>query len=161
MGAVMEKFILLDKISLDFFEKMGKNREKFFKIMLDCRVLLWYEQSNNRSFRGILPNWSNQNCEDGNIEIGLIDFKLGQFFQKPVLFGPHMFNFHDISKLFLSERAGKLVRDQEDLLKKTSFLLSNPVKLRAIGKKARRLVLNNQGATQRNVKAISKIINHG
>ncbi|MBU0549771.1 MAG: 3-deoxy-D-manno-octulosonic acid transferase [Candidatus Omnitrophica bacterium] len=82
-------------------------------------------------------------------------------FKKPVIFGPHMFNFRDISNLFLAKQAARLVHNQEELLKEARFLLNNPAELEGMGSRARQLLLENQGATKRNVEKISLLISHG
>ena len=83
------------------------------------------------------------------------------YFSKPILFGPYMFNFRDMSDLFLTRGGARMVGRQEELLEKIRFLLNNPSELRTMGKIARQLVLENQGATKRNVQRISLFISHG
>ncbi|MFH1577693.1 MAG: 3-deoxy-D-manno-octulosonic acid transferase [Candidatus Omnitrophota bacterium] len=82
------------------------------------------------------------------------------FFQKPIIFGPHMFNFRDITSLFLSNKAACMVRGQEGLLKGVRFLLNNHAELDAMSKRTRQLVLENQGATSRNVERLSLFISN-
>ncbi|TRZ96510.1 3-deoxy-D-manno-octulosonic acid transferase [bacterium] len=77
---------------------------------------------------------------------------------KPVLFGPHMFNFRDIAGLFLENKVGILVHNAEELKAAAKALLADPEKARALGEKARELILANQGATQLNLEYISKLI---
>jgi 3-deoxy-D-manno-octulosonic-acid transferase len=76
------------------------------------------------------------------------------FFSKTIIFGPHMFNFRDISDLFLSKGAARMVHGQEELLKEIRFLLSNASEFEIMGRRARQLVLENQGTTRRNVEFI-------
>ena len=83
------------------------------------------------------------------------------YFSKPILFGPYMFNFRDISDLFLSKGAAVMVHGQEELLKGIRFLLNNASQLQTMGRRARQLVLENRGATNKNVKTISLFISHG
>ncbi|MBL7081947.1 MAG: 3-deoxy-D-manno-octulosonic acid transferase [Candidatus Omnitrophica bacterium] len=83
------------------------------------------------------------------------------YFSKPILFGPYMFNFRDIGDLFLAEGAARMVCGQTGLLEEIRFLLSNPSELKAMSNRARQLVLDNQGATERNVQRISLFIGHG
>ena len=66
---------------------------------------------------------------------------------KPVIFGPHMFNFRDIAGLFLEHQAAVEVRNPQELQKKIKFFLSQPGEAQALGKKAKELVLRNRGAT--------------
>jgi len=77
---------------------------------------------------------------------------------KPVLFGPHMFNFRDIADLFLLNQVGILVRNAEELKAKAKVLLADPEKTRALGEKAKELIAANQGATQLNLEYISKLM---
>jgi len=77
---------------------------------------------------------------------------------KPILFGPYMFNFRDIADLFLSNRAAKMVFNQEELKTNIVDLLNNPSEAIELGQRALQLILANQGATKRNVEYI---INYG
>jgi 3-deoxy-D-manno-octulosonic-acid transferase len=78
-------------------------------------------------------------------------------FAKPVLFGPYMFNFRDIARIFIENKACVLVRDREELLDGVKGLLRNPSKMTELGARARQLILQNQGATERNLECIRKI----
>lgn len=77
---------------------------------------------------------------------------------KPVVFGPHMFNFRDIASLFLENRAGILVRDKEGLKVNIRGLLNNPERIGELSRNARSLILQNQGATVRNLEYIKTIL---
>lgn len=78
-------------------------------------------------------------------------------FEKPILFGPYMFNFRDIADLFLTEGAVCMIDGQKELSKKIRFLLSNPSEIETMGKKARQLIMENQGATARNIQLIGTV----
>jgi len=82
------------------------------------------------------------------------------FFSKPIIFGPHMFNFRDISDLYLNKNAALIVNGQEELLKEIRFLLNNPSELKTMSKRARQLVIENQGATKKNAQRISLFISN-
>ena len=82
------------------------------------------------------------------------------FFKKPIIFGPYMFNFHDISDLFLNKKAACMVHNRDELLKELRFLLRNHSELLSMGKRARQLVLENQGAVGKNVQKVSLFISH-
>jgi len=73
------------------------------------------------------------------------------YLSRPILFGPHMFNFRDMSDSFLSKQAARMVGGEEELFQTIRFLLDNPSELETMGSRARQLVLENQGATKRNV----------
>jgi 3-deoxy-D-manno-octulosonic-acid transferase len=77
---------------------------------------------------------------------------------KPVLFGPHMFNFRDIADLFLENKVGILVHNAVELKAAAKALLADLQKSKALGEKARELILANQGATQLNLEYISKLM---
>ena len=71
------------------------------------------------------------------------------FFKKAVLFGPHMFNFSEISRL-LTERQGAIrVEGKEDLLFQVKRLLDDEGARNKAGEKGYRVLQENQGATER------------
>lgn len=76
---------------------------------------------------------------------------------KAILFGPHMFNFRDITELFLDKKAAISVRNQEELTKNIGYLLNDPGKIIQLGQLAYELVLKNQGATKRNLGLIRRL----
>ncbi len=67
----------------------------------------------------------------------------------PTLFGPHMFNFADISLRLLASDAAIQVTDHDDLADAVSKLLSNKALREGYGDKARRFVAQNRGALDR------------
>lgn len=75
---------------------------------------------------------------------------------KPVLFGPYMFNFRDIADLFLKNKAAILVSDQEALKTKIKSLLYSPLEAAELGRRARELIQQNQGATKSNTQLIKE-----
>jgi len=77
--------------------------------------------------------------------------------EKPILFGPYMFNFRSIAELFINNRAAILVHNWQELQAGIRDLLREPSKITALGTRARELVLENRGATQRNFRGIEKI----
>jgi 3-deoxy-D-manno-octulosonic-acid transferase len=78
--------------------------------------------------------------------------------EKPIIFGPYMFNFRDIAELFLTNQAAILVRDREELRSKIKTLLTDPTKSQQMGKRAKELILKNSGSTKKNLELISKFI---
>jgi 3-deoxy-D-manno-octulosonic-acid transferase len=78
--------------------------------------------------------------------------------EKPILFGPYMFNFSDIAELFLSHQAALRVADKEELILKVKELLSNPSQAQNLGHRAKELMQKNAGSTQRNVALISRLL---
>lgn len=81
------------------------------------------------------------------------------FFEKPVLFGPHMENFREMAEEF--QRAGAAVRvgSAADLEKELAALWEDPERRRRLGRAARDLVTRHQGATRRNAERIVGYLN--
>jgi len=77
---------------------------------------------------------------------------------KAVLFGPHMFNFKEISRLLLEARGGLQVKNSRELLEKTRELLQNTAEREEMGRRGISVVLANQGAVKRNVKLVEKYL---
>lgn len=73
---------------------------------------------------------------------------------KPVLFGPHMFNFRDIVEIFLAQNAALLIHDADELEEKIRGLLKNPQMVEAITQRAKEIMNKNCGATQKNLEGI-------
>ena len=81
------------------------------------------------------------------------------FFAKPVLFGPHMFNFREITALFMANQAAVMVKDEEELSRKISFFLANPDEAKRLGRAGKELLSRNQGATEKNLEFIRNYFN--
>jgi 3-deoxy-D-manno-octulosonic-acid transferase len=77
---------------------------------------------------------------------------------KPVLFGPHMFNFRDIAALFLEKNAAIKVADAGELSEQIALLLADPSRATLLGDAARRIIADNKGATQRNAGIIKNFL---
>jgi 3-deoxy-D-manno-octulosonic-acid transferase len=75
---------------------------------------------------------------------------------KPIIFGPHMFNFRDIADLFLRNKAALLVRSRQELLSSIKYLMKHPAEMDELGKRAKATITQNQGATLRNAEIIKK-----
>ncbi len=69
---------------------------------------------------------------------------------KPVLFGPHMENFHDSVQVLVG-RGGIQVKDCDHLYRVANDLLNIPEKLQELGSMAKNAVSNIKGASERNV----------
>lgn len=78
---------------------------------------------------------------------------------KPVLFGPSMESFFETAELFKRTGGAQEVEDARELTDKILYFLSNPEIRLAKGEKLHKAVLSMQGATQRNVDLIKKVIN--
>jgi len=68
---------------------------------------------------------------------------------KPIVFGPHMENFREISELFLEARAAIRVSNAEELAGAVGRLLSDRKTASELGANAQRIVERNTGATER------------
>ncbi|PIQ90078.1 MAG: hypothetical protein COV71_05915 [Candidatus Omnitrophica bacterium CG11_big_fil_rev_8_21_14_0_20_41_12] len=77
--------------------------------------------------------------------------------KKPVIFGPHMFNFRDISELFLRNEAAIMVHSQDELAAKIKEILSNSPAAREMAERSYGLIIANQGATLKNIQAIKQV----
>ena len=73
---------------------------------------------------------------------------------RPVIIGAYMFNFRDMADLFLENHAVLLINNKEELKTAVTKLLNNPQEAMELGWRGKDLILNNQGATQRNIKYI-------
>ncbi|MCX5776303.1 MAG: hypothetical protein NTX32_01525 [Candidatus Firestonebacteria bacterium] len=65
---------------------------------------------------------------------------------KPVLFGPHAFNFKEMATEIINKPAGFLVRDSAELAAKAAELLANPLMLQKIRQAAFELLENRKGS---------------
>jgi 3-deoxy-D-manno-octulosonic-acid transferase len=73
---------------------------------------------------------------------------------KPVVFGPNMQNFKDITRLFLSQEAAVQVKNAKDLERVLEELLANAPRRAELGRRARAIVSENLGAVERTVEMI-------
>jgi 3-deoxy-D-manno-octulosonic-acid transferase len=71
-------------------------------------------------------------------------------FEKPVLFGPYMSNFRDISEEFVNNGAGLLV-DNGNFYDALSTLIESETLRLKMGKKAKQIVLKNAGSVDRTI----------
>lgn len=76
---------------------------------------------------------------------------------RPVLFGPHMENFHDSVQVLVG-RGGIQVKDGDHLYRVASELLARPEKLEELGALARSAVSQIRGASARNVSHMARVL---
>ena len=76
---------------------------------------------------------------------------------RPVLFGPHMENFHDSVQVLVG-RGGIQVKDAEHLERTLHELLSRPEAARSLGTMAREAVQQISGASDRNVELLAGLL---
>jgi 3-deoxy-D-manno-octulosonic-acid transferase len=83
-------------------------------------------------------------------------------FEKPIILGPYMFNFKDITVLFLNSEAALQVSNRVELKNVCERLMNDPAAREQLGANARKVVADNQGAAEKNMKAITELIaSHG
>lgn len=76
----------------------------------------------------------------------------------PVVFGPHMFNFSDISTLFLEKQAAAQVADADELAWLVGNWLQNASERSRIGENGRALVERNRGALEKLLGLVARLI---
>ncbi len=77
----------------------------------------------------------------------------------PVVMGPHRFNFADISKTFLAEKAMLTIRHSSELCTALLALSKDTSHQQELINNAKALVASNQGATQKNLNLIESYLN--
>ena len=76
---------------------------------------------------------------------------------KPILVGPHMFNFKEIYALLSSRNACRMVKDKRELLDAMLELCHNKELREEMSRNCLELVRENRGATQRNTEQLRKL----
>jgi 3-deoxy-D-manno-octulosonic-acid transferase len=69
-----------------------------------------------------------------------------------------MFNFRDISRLFLENEAGVMVHNASDLAVKVKGILSSQLLAKQMVERAYALIMGNKGATKRNIEAVKQLL---
>lgn len=82
-------------------------------------------------------------------------------FGKPVIFGPYMENFRDITAVMREEGGGIQVRDSEGLYEAARDLLTERSYYGRVSRAARRAIQNNQGALQRTLRILETYLEQG
>lgn len=77
---------------------------------------------------------------------------------KPIVIGPHMSNFAEITQTFLENAAAEQVGDAAGLEAALLGLLSDPVRRARLGAAARALVEANRGARTRTLAAVAELL---
>lgn len=77
---------------------------------------------------------------------------------KPIVFGPHMQNFGEITEAFLANGAAVQVRSDGELEEVIVSLLGDPVRRARLGAAARALVESNRGARDRTLAVIRDLL---
>jgi 3-deoxy-D-manno-octulosonic-acid transferase len=76
----------------------------------------------------------------------------------PVVFGPHMFNFSDISRMALEHGAGREVQDAAELANVVAGYLENPKLRNAAGAAGQRMVAENRGALAKTLALLRQLL---
>ena len=79
-------------------------------------------------------------------------------FGKPIVFGPHMQNFAEITRTFIDNRAAIQVQSAAELETCLVELLSQPVRRASLGAAARALVEANRGARAKSLAVIAELL---
>ena len=79
--------------------------------------------------------------------------------RKPILFGPHMHNFHQIAAALLEAGGALQVRTPETLGEHVITLVQHPERRQALGDAAYQVLCDNQGAIARTVGLIAQVLN--
>jgi 3-deoxy-D-manno-octulosonic-acid transferase len=80
------------------------------------------------------------------------------FFKKPVLFGPFMDHFREISDEVIRRGAGIQIRESEEMVLHAKTLLGNPSLRSEMGKRGFEIIRDNRGATEKTLEAILRFI---
>ena len=77
--------------------------------------------------------------------------------RKPVIFGPYMANFREISELFLVNQAALMAKNSQELVSKVKDLLNSNLLAKGLVERAYELILKNRGATEKNIQVIKQL----
>ena len=77
---------------------------------------------------------------------------------KPIITGPYLFNFAEISELFVSAHALAKVTDADSLAKEVIELMRHPGEQAEMGARALQVVAENRGALAKQVELVSAVI---
>lgn len=77
---------------------------------------------------------------------------------KPIIAGPHTFNFHEEVRLLKEADAIKIVQNESELSNEMMYLLEHPNEAREMGRRAQSVIIKQKGATDRNLKLLRKIL---
>jgi 3-deoxy-D-manno-octulosonic-acid transferase len=81
-------------------------------------------------------------------------------FGKPIVFGPHMHNFKEITETFLSNAAALQVQNEREFEETLRSLVTDPVSRARLGAAARALIDTNRGAKDKTLAVIDQLLPH-
>ena len=79
-------------------------------------------------------------------------------YKKPVLYGPHMHNFHEIAALVEARDGGRRVQDLNELEQAVRELLNDPQGRERMGERGYQVIEENRGAVSRNLALIRRYL---
>jgi len=79
---------------------------------------------------------------------------------KPTLFGPHAFNFRHTVDALLKDEGAVMVKDEQDLLQMMKKCLTDPNFAQKIARNGQEVIRKNQGATQKTINQITKLLSN-
>ncbi|MFA4982476.1 MAG: 3-deoxy-D-manno-octulosonic acid transferase [Candidatus Omnitrophota bacterium] len=79
---------------------------------------------------------------------------------KPVVFGPHMFNFKDMTAALLKDGGAVQVQDAVGLTAALRDILKDENKRAALGNNAKEVIKRNCGATEKNLEILEKVVSY-
>ncbi len=82
-------------------------------------------------------------------------------FSQPILFGPHVHNFREITQAFLERYAALQVKDTSELADRLTGLLEDAAARQWLGRNARKVIRDNQGAVERTAEVIAETLHSG
>ena len=77
---------------------------------------------------------------------------------KPIITGPHVDNFKDMSELFKRNNAIEIAQNGSELTDSLRRLSSDEARCRTMGERAKKVVFDNMGSTDRNIALIKKYL---
>jgi 3-deoxy-D-manno-octulosonic-acid transferase len=75
----------------------------------------------------------------------------------PVVFGPHVWNFRDAARMLVDAGGAVMVKSADELEAALAGLVGDPERRRRMGEVARRLVTEQQGATERTLDVFDRV----
>ncbi len=76
---------------------------------------------------------------------------------KPVIFGPHMSNFKEIARIFVSNKAAFQVSSPEELMETVKMLVKPGPEREAVSENAMRVIKENAGAMEKTIAIIARV----
>ncbi|MFW6279375.1 MAG: 3-deoxy-D-manno-octulosonic acid transferase, partial [Bacillota bacterium] len=77
---------------------------------------------------------------------------------KPVLFGPHDFNFKQLTEILLDYQVGIKLQNEDEFIQEVISLIEDRERLSSIAEKARQMFKEHQGALDKNIDLIEQLL---